>query len=84
MTHSSIGQVALARIACALVTPDDDLAPGCTTEMIIARLSEQDRTIISRVIRRLSEMEALKGLEAAEAALGEIVEVLARQRGANC
>lgn len=84
MAQTSIGKVALARIACALVTPEDDLAAGCTAEMIMERLSDQDRTVISRVILRLSELEATNGLAAAEAALFDIVEVLVKERGGNC
>jgi hypothetical protein len=81
---SDISETALLRIASALVRPNDEFPEDLTPQAIVERLSPQDRTIITNVIRRLCEVEADSGPAAAEAALGKVVAVLRRERGADC
>ena len=75
-----VSDVALARLASALVRESDVLTEPCTVATLIASFTEQDRTVLSNIVRRIAEVEAADGSEAAEVLLADILAVLARER----
>lgn len=75
-----VSEIALASLASALVREDDVLTEPCTVATLIASFTEQDRTVLSNIVRRIAEVEAADGSEAAEVLLADILAVLARER----
>lgn len=76
----SVSEGALAKLASALVREDDVLMEPCTVATLIASFTEQDRTVLGNIVRRIAEVEKADGSEAAEVLLADILAVLARER----
>jgi hypothetical protein len=79
---AGVFEKALARLVSAVIKPDDSFDGECTTEVVLATLTQHDRTVLTNIASRIAAIERADGAARAEAALADIVALLSDGRAA--